>query len=254
MTATETTTTDTARAGRDWRAQAVCVGTNPELFFPVAEAGPVLDAQNAAAKAVCARCPVRTECLTEALARIPYGIAGGMTEDERRTLRHHGRQDRTPATVTAPAAPGDLSTDSAEGSDTDAVAVARSGGRSAVKLPLTSGRAGGRPARVVENTEFTAFGRRVLRAAGRRVAAGDVDALPALASLATEVDAAIADAVAGLRQAGYSWGEIAARLGVTRQAAHQRWATAPTAPTDAGSTAPVAATDSAASTAERGAA
>ena len=35
----------------------------------------------------------------------------------------------------------------------------------------------------MENAEFTAFGRRVLRAAGRRVAAGDVDALPALAAL-----------------------------------------------------------------------
>ena len=40
----------------------------------------------AAAKAVCARCPVRAECLTEA-ARIPYGIAGGLTEHERRRLR-----------------------------------------------------------------------------------------------------------------------------------------------------------------------
>ena len=85
----------------------------------------------------------------------------------------------------------------------------------------------GRTPRVVENTEFTAFGRRVIRAAGRRVAAGDVDALPALAALAADVDAAITDAVTGLRAAGYSWGEIAARLGVTRQAAHQRWAATP---------------------------
>jgi hypothetical protein len=104
---------------------------------------------------------------------------------------------------------------------------------------------------VVENAAFTAFGRRILRAAGRRVAAGDVDALPALAALATEVDAAIADAVAGLRQAGYSWREIAARLGVTRQAAHQRWATVPivpTGPSGTGSAGP------AASSADRGAA
>ena len=56
-----------------------------------------------------------------------------------------------------------------------------------------------RAGRVVENAEFTAFGRRVLRAAGRRVAAGDVDALPALAALAAELDAAITDAVTGLR-------------------------------------------------------
>lgn len=81
--------------------------------------------------------------------------------------------------------------------------------------------------RVVENTEFTSFGRRVIRAAGRRVAAGDVDALPALAALAADLDAAITDAVTGLRTAGYSWGEMAARLGVSRQAAHQRWAAAP---------------------------
>jgi hypothetical protein len=77
---------------------------------------------------------------------------------------------------------------------------------------------------VVENDEFTAFSRRILRAAGRRIAAGDVDALPQLAALADDLDAAISDAVTGLRAAGYSWGEIAARLGVTRQAAHQRWA------------------------------
>jgi hypothetical protein len=78
--------------------------------------------------------------------------------------------------------------------------------------------------RVVENYEFTAFSGRILRAAGRRIATGDVDALPALAGLAAELDAAIGEAVAGLRKTGYSWTEIAARLGVTRQAAHQRWA------------------------------
>jgi hypothetical protein len=78
---------------------------------------------------------------------------------------------------------------------------------------------------VVENSEFAAFGRRIIRAAGRRIAAGDVEALPDLAALSADLDAAIGDAVTGLRQTGYSWGEIAARLGVTRQAAHQRWAT-----------------------------
>ena len=81
--------------------------------------------------------------------------------------------------------------------------------------------------RVVENDEFTTFSRRILRAAGRRIAVGDVEALPALAGLAVELDAAIADAVTGLRAAGYSWAEIASRLGVTRQAAHQRWASVP---------------------------
>lgn len=102
--------------------------------------------------------------------------------------------------------------------------------RSGVNALLTPARPG-RRARVVENAEFAAFSRRVLRAASRRVAAGDVDGLPALAALSTELDTAISDAVAGLRAAGYSWGEIAARLGVTRQAAHQRWSASPADPT-----------------------
>lgn len=99
---------------------------------------------------------------------------------------------------------------------------ARSPRRSTVNATLTPARPG-RGARVVENAEFTAFGSRIILAAGRRVAAGDVDALPALAALSAELDTAITTAVTGLRLAGYSWSEIATRLGVTRQAAHQRW-------------------------------
>ncbi len=95
--------------------------------------------------------------------------------------------------------------------------------RSGVNATLT----GGQAPRVVENSEFAAFGRRIIRAAGRRIAAGDVEALPDLAALSADLDAAITTAVTGLRAAGYSWGEIASRLGVTRQAAHQRWATVP---------------------------
>ena len=44
-----------------------------------------------------------------------------------------------------------------------------------------------------------------------------------MTGLATELDEAITQAVTGLRSIGYSWAEIAARLGVTRQAAQQRW-------------------------------
>ena len=72
---------------RGWRARAACRDVDPELFFPTAESGPVRDAQVTAAKTVCAGCPVRAECLAEALARIPYGIAGGLTEQERTRLR-----------------------------------------------------------------------------------------------------------------------------------------------------------------------
>jgi hypothetical protein len=91
--------------------------------------------------------------------------------------------------------------------------------RSGVKGGLTAGRA----RRAVENDAYASFIRRVLRAHGRRVAAGDVEALGDLVALAEDIDRAVADAVAGLRQFGYSWADIAARLGVTRQAAQQRW-------------------------------
>ena len=75
----------------------------------------------------------------------------------------------------------------------------------------------------VENDQYAAFTRRVLAACSRRVAAGDIEALADLAHLAADVDTAIREAIAGLRGYGYSWADIANRLGVTRQAAHQRF-------------------------------
>jgi hypothetical protein len=44
-----------------------------------------------------------------------------------------------------------------------------------------------------------------------------------MTGLAAELDEAISQAVLGLRETGYWWAEIAARLGVTREAAQQRW-------------------------------
>jgi hypothetical protein len=81
----------------------------------------------------------------------------------------------------------------------------------------------GRGSRQVENDEYVSFVGRVIRAAGRRIAAGDVEALPDLAGMSRDLDAALIEAVKGLRDVGYSWEEIASRLGVTRQAAQQRW-------------------------------
>jgi DNA-directed RNA polymerase specialized sigma24 family protein len=76
---------------------------------------------------------------------------------------------------------------------------------------------------MVENREFDAFARRIVRAYARRVAEGDIEALPALRDLASTVDTALCEAVSGLRGFGYSWAEIAARLGVSRQAVQMRW-------------------------------
>jgi hypothetical protein len=77
--------------------------------------------------------------------------------------------------------------------------------------------------RQVENDEYGAFVGRVLRAYSRRVGDGDVEALVLLVGLGEEIDAAMAEAVKGLRAHGYSWAEIGARLGISRQAAQQRW-------------------------------
>jgi hypothetical protein len=75
--------------------------------------------------------------------------------------------------------------------------------------------------RAVENDEYGAFARRILRAYSRRAPDGDVEALSLMTGLADELNAAIAEAVAGLRARGYSWAEIGSRLGVSRQAAQQ---------------------------------
>ena len=84
---------------------------------------------------------------------------------------------------------------------------------------MTPNRAG----RLVENDEYAAFARRILRAYARRVATGDVEALTLMLGLSAEIDDAISQAVHGLRGFGYSWAEIGSRLGITRQAAQQRW-------------------------------
>jgi hypothetical protein len=76
---------------------------------------------------------------------------------------------------------------------------------------------------VVENDEYAAFARRILRAYARRVAAGDVEALTHLVTFSHDVETAIRSAVLGLRDFGYSWTEIALRVGITRQSAHERW-------------------------------
>ena len=77
--------------------------------------------------------------------------------------------------------------------------------------------------RTVENEEYGEFIRRILRAYSRRVADGDIEALSLMTRLADELDDTIAQAVKGLRAQGYSWTEIGDRLGITRQAARQRW-------------------------------
>jgi hypothetical protein len=79
-----------------------------------------------------------------------------------------------------------------------------------------------KPKRRVENDEFGAFARRIIRAYGRRVGEGDVEALASLIRLHDELGEVIATAAGDLHARGYSWAEIAARTGTSLQAVRQR--------------------------------
>lgn len=80
----------------DWRHNAACRddAIDPETFWPIGTSGPALR-QIAAAKTICARCPVRTDCLEWALAHADGGVWGGLDENERRRLKR--RDTRTKA-------------------------------------------------------------------------------------------------------------------------------------------------------------
>ena len=70
----------------DFRHKALCVDEDPEIWFPVGTSGPAL-IQTAQAKTICRNCPVRDECLEDALNRgLDHGVFGGLAEDERREM------------------------------------------------------------------------------------------------------------------------------------------------------------------------
>ena len=67
-------------AATDWISRASCRTAEPDELF-------VQGAAQNRAKQVCMGCPVRTECLSDALDnRVEFGVWGGMTERERRAL------------------------------------------------------------------------------------------------------------------------------------------------------------------------
>lgn len=63
-----------------WTAKAACAERSPDELF-------VQGAAQRQAREICFHCPVRLECLVDALDnRIQFGVWGGMTERERRAL------------------------------------------------------------------------------------------------------------------------------------------------------------------------
>lgn len=73
-----------------WQDYAACAETDPELFFADANGGSAVYEH---ARVICARCPVRLECLQYALRHEAghdkshrYGMYGGLTPGERARL------------------------------------------------------------------------------------------------------------------------------------------------------------------------
>lgn len=70
----------TTETVHDWTSEAACNNADPDDLF-------VTGAAQNRAKAVCMSCPVRTQCLADALDNhVEFGVWGGMTERERRAL------------------------------------------------------------------------------------------------------------------------------------------------------------------------
>jgi len=92
-------------------------------------------------------------------------------------------------------------------------------------------RAAARRSREVEPPQLAAAARRMVKAVGQR-AAVDMDALGLLAQLRDVVDAQLVDSIAAARRGDglafgstHSWADIGRALGMSRQAAQQRFGT-----------------------------
>lgn len=90
---------------RAWLPQAACRadGVHPDEMFPDNNVGEIEHARR-----ICAPCPVRTECLAEAMAmeggrtaKSRYGIRAGLTGGQRRVLYDVLRKRKTKQTKAA---------------------------------------------------------------------------------------------------------------------------------------------------------
>ena len=83
----------------DWQMDGACRDVDETLFFhPEGERGPRRRNRDLAAQQVCSTCPVIAECRAHALAvKEPYGVWGGLTEDDRQEILSGGREPSMPA-------------------------------------------------------------------------------------------------------------------------------------------------------------
>lgn len=72
----------------EWQDRGLCRKLPVNMFFDLEDSrGRRRDASEAAAKRVCGRCPVVTQCLSHAMACEDSGVWGGLTARERQALR-----------------------------------------------------------------------------------------------------------------------------------------------------------------------
>jgi WhiB family redox-sensing transcriptional regulator len=93
----------------EWQLEGACREADPRLFFhPEGERGPARRKRDEAAVKVCATCPVLQECRNHGLSvREPYGVWGGLTEEDREEIyaqERRARREQRQAAKQAPAA------------------------------------------------------------------------------------------------------------------------------------------------------
>jgi WhiB family redox-sensing transcriptional regulator len=88
----------------DWQSQGACLNADPDVFFPISVAG-ASATQIRTARAICAGCRVRSDCIDFALEHPEIqGIWGGTTDDERKKLRRARARAGSPARAATAAA------------------------------------------------------------------------------------------------------------------------------------------------------
>jgi hypothetical protein len=70
----------------EWPGRGLCVGENPDAFFP-SHGDPGTEARR-----ICGICSVLADCLEYAIEADEHGIWGGLDKDERRNLRRRRRR------------------------------------------------------------------------------------------------------------------------------------------------------------------
>jgi WhiB family redox-sensing transcriptional regulator len=108
------------RGDQSWQTRAACataveVSRDPDLFFPATRGD---EPRIGLAKRICSNCEVRSTCLEAAFeGGDADGIRGGMTEAERRAIRHRFERRCDPARVAAALAGRDVYLSDAERED-----------------------------------------------------------------------------------------------------------------------------------------